>query len=150
MANKLIDIQCNVKGLAELEAGLIELGARVGGRVLNTATQAGARELAKEIKRRAPVKTGKLKKNIVVSRKRNRGKRKTGEASYVVHIRKKGKAGNPQNAFYGYWVEHGTSKQPAQPFFCPAIEAKRKDAAQVIIDKMDQSIDNEKKKLGFK
>lgn len=44
-----------------------------------------------------------------------------GAATYRVSYNKK-------KAFYGYFVEHGTSKMAAKPFIRPSYDARRQDA----------------------
>jgi HK97 gp10 family phage protein len=76
---------------------------------------------------RAPEKTGKLKKNVVVVTQKSR---RRGEISSGVHIRgvnpRTGnsdntmKASNKRNAFYWRFVELGTLRR-AHPFVRPAL-----------------------------
>jgi HK97 gp10 family phage protein len=149
MARRLLEVTHNVQGLAELEKGLVELGRDVGLKGLSKATAAGARLIRDRARALAPKDTGNLKKNIVVTKYR-RVKDKSRETRHAVVIRSKGKAGDKNNAFYGAFVERGTSKQPAQPFMRPAWEAKRKDAANTVMESMEKTIGTEKAKRGFK
>ena len=59
-----------VEGLAELEARLKAFPAKLQRRALNAAMRAGAREVVKEVKSRAPVATGALRRNVVTKRGR--------------------------------------------------------------------------------
>ena len=73
-----------ISGLAELERELKALPAKLQRRSLNNAMNAGARVVQQEIKNRAPVKTGTLKRNVA-SRK---GKPRNGlEARVVIGVR---------------------------------------------------------------
>lgn len=144
-----IDIMHDVKGLAEVEQGLREIGRDVGRKGLIRSTSAGARVIRDKARSLAPKKTGKLRKNIVVQKFR-KTKNKNQESRHIVTIRKKGKASDPQNAYYGFFVEYGTSKQAPQPFMRPAYESKREAAADAVIDSLEKTIDTEKSKQGFK
>lgn len=59
-----------VEGLADLQARMRALPAKIQRRALNAAMRAGAREIVTEVKSRAPVDTGALKRNVVAKRGR--------------------------------------------------------------------------------
>ena len=117
-------------------------------KVLRDATRAGADVLKQEVINRAPERSGKLKKNIVVLTQK--AKRK-GEISSGVHIRgvnhrtgnsdNSMKAKNPRNAFYWRFVELGTVNMPAHPFVRPAFDTAQELAVQVAIKRMNSAID---------
>ncbi len=50
-----------------------------------------------------------------------------GAATYRVSYNKK-------KAFYGYFVEHGTSKMAAKPFLRPSYDARRQDAINAALE----------------
>lgn len=62
------DIQ--IKGLADLQRQLRTLPRKIQNRALGAAMRAGAREVVREIKTRAPVDTGALRRNVVTKRGR--------------------------------------------------------------------------------
>ena len=80
--------------------------------VVNGATRAAAVAIQKEAKLNVPVDSGNLKKNIAV-KKASRRNTEQGHTKYHVYVRPK--------AFYGMFVEFGTSKQVAQPYMRPAL-----------------------------
>lgn len=103
--------------------------------VLRQAAVAGARVIFDEVKLRAPVGDatyerkggthvpGTLRNSILIAYDKEvsvEGKL----ASYIVTWSKE--------AFYGRFIEFGTSKMPAQPFLRPAYEAKKTAAAQAV------------------
>jgi len=103
--------------------------------VLRQAAVAGARVIFDEVKLRAPVgdavyerkgsthAPGTLKNSIIVAYDKERsvdGKL----ASYLVTWSK--------DAFYGRFLEYGTSKMSARPFLRPAYEAKKQAAADAV------------------
>lgn len=113
--------------------------------VLRQATVAAARVIFDEVKLRAPVGKGSegksgghpsgfLRDSILIAY----DKEKSAEglrASYLITWSK--------DAFYGRFLEFGTSKMAARPFLRPAYEAKKQEAA----DKFSQVIDEKVKEL---
>ncbi len=116
-------------------------------RVLREATRAGANVLKEEVVSRAPVRRGKLRRNVVVLSRRSRD----GGMESGVHIRGVNpdtgnsdntmKADNPRNAFYWRFVEMGTVNMPPHPFVRPAFDVRSEQAAQVAIARMNRAID---------
>lgn len=111
--------------------------------VLRQAAVAGARVIQAEIKLRAPVdlgiyegKQGRhppgfLRGHIIIAYDDERsveGKL----ASYLTTWSKE--------AFYGRFLEYGTSKMAAKPFLRPAFEAKRKAAAAAVADVIQKKV----------
>jgi HK97 gp10 family phage protein len=103
--------------------------------VLRQAAVAGARVIFDEVKLRAPVgdtpyerkgtphAPGTLRDSLLIAYDKEvsvPGKL----ASYIVTWSKE--------AFYGRFIEFGTSKMSARPFLRPAYEAKRRDAASAV------------------
>ena len=54
---------------------------------------------------------------------------------------------NKSKAFYGRFVEFGTQKMAARPFLRPALEAKRREAAQAMKERLQQRVALEAKKF---
>lgn len=50
-------------------------------------------------------------------------------------------------AFYGAFLEYGTSKTPARPWLAPAVEAKRAEAQAAVEKTLAAGLDREAKKL---
>ncbi|WP_370620700.1 HK97 gp10 family phage protein [Escherichia coli] len=144
----MIDISLDFSGLEAISRDLELLSRAENNKVLRDATRAGAEVLKDEVIARAPERTGKLKKNVVVLTQRSR---KRGEISSGVHIRgvnpRTGnsdntmKANNPRNAFYWRFVEMGTVNMPPHPFVRPAFDTREELAAQVAMKRMNQAID---------
>ena len=138
--------QIEIKGLRELDKRLKQFPQRIQNRILRGAFAAGARVIQREAKARAPIADratpkafrGQLRANIVVRSKRS----PKGAIAYVT-LRQKGKAGNPDNAYYGRFVEFGTSKMAAQPFMRPAFEAKHREALDRIKRQLARGIERE-------
>ncbi|HHJ4498302.1 TPA: HK97-gp10 family putative phage morphogenesis protein [Escherichia coli] len=144
----MIDITLDFSGLEEISRDLELLSRAENNKVLRDATRAGAEVLKDEVIERAPERTGKLKKNVVVVTQKSR---RRGEISSGVHIRgvnpRTGnsdntmKANNPRNAFYWRFVEMGTVNMPPHPFIRPAFDVRQEQATEVAIRRMNQAID---------
>lgn len=144
----MINVNLDFSGLEDIARDLETLSRAENNKVLRDATRAGADVLKTEVINRAPVRTGKIKKNVVVVTQRSR---RRGEISSGVHIRgvnpRTGnsdntmKASNPRNAFYWRFVELGTVNMPAHPFVRPAFDTRQEEAAEAAIARMNSAID---------
>ena len=144
----MIDINLDFSGLDEIARDLETLSRAENNKVLRDATRAGAEVLREEVIQRAPERTGKMKKNVVILTQKAR---RRGEISSGVHIRgvnpRTGnsdntmKANNPRNAFYWQFVELGTVNMPAHPFVRPAFDTRQEQAAQSAMERMNRAID---------
>ena len=102
---------------------------------LRQAAIAGARVFYREIKVRAMVhyRTGVLENSIRTVFVPEDSV--TGEiATYAVTINK--------DAWYARLLEFGTSKMAAKPFVRPGYEAKRQEAGEVVINKIQEVVKN--------
>lgn len=144
----MIDINLDFSGLDEIARDLETLSRAENNKVLRDATRAGAEVLREEVIQRAPERTGKMKKNVVVLTQKSR---RRGEISSGVHIRGRNirtgssdnsmKASDPRNAFYWRFVELGTVNMPAHPFVRPAFDTRQEQAAQAAMERMNRAID---------
>lgn len=144
----MIDINLDFSGLDEIARDLETLSRAENNKVLRDATRAGAEVLREEVIQRAPERSGKLKKNVVVLTQKSR---RRGEISSGVHIRGRNmrtgnsdnsmKASDPRNAFYWRFVELGTVNMPAHPFVRPAFDTRQEQAAQAAMERMNRAID---------
>lgn len=143
----MIDTNLDFSGLLDLSKDLEALSRAENRGVMRAATRAAATVFRDEAVKRAPKRTGKLARNIVVVTMRDRG----GGIMSGVHVRgtnpstgnsdNKMKASNRNNAFYWRFVELGTSKLSAAPFLRPAYDAKQEEAASAAFDKANEAID---------
>ena len=143
----MIDLNLDFSGLEDIARDLTRLSKAENNKVLRDATRAGAGILREEVIDRAPVDSGKLRRNVMVITQRGRN----GEITSGVHIRgvnpRTGgsdntmKASNPRNAFYWRFVELGTSNMPAHPFVRPAFDTRQEEATQAALARMNQAID---------
>jgi len=143
----VIDTKLDFSGLMDLSDDLNALSKAENRKVMRDATRAAATVFQDEVIKRAPVRTGKLKKNIVVMTQRTRN----GDISSGVHIRgtnprtgnsdSKLKTKDSRNAFYWRFVELGTSNMSAIPFVRPAYDARQEEAANAAFARANQAID---------
>ncbi|WIM56106.1 HK97 gp10 family phage protein [Pantoea anthophila] len=143
----MIDTKLDFSGLLNISGDLDALSKAENGRVLRNATRSAATVIKDEAVRRAPRRTGKLAKNIVVLTQRTRN----GDISSGVHIRgrnprtgnsdNKMKTKDSRNAFYWRFVELGTSEMAAIPFIRPAYDARQEEAVKIAFDTANRAID---------
>ncbi len=142
-----LHVLTDFSGLEDISRDLQLLSGAENNRVLREATRAGANVLKEEVVSRAPVRRGKLRRNVVVLSRCSRD----GGMESGVHIRGVNpdtgnsdntmKADNPRNAFYWRFVEMGTVNMPPHPFVRPAFDVRSEQAAQVAIARMNRAID---------
>ena len=153
-------------GVDQMKRQLDQLSDKIKKQVLAGAVLAGARALQEEVVRHAPEKTGQLKKNIITYR--DRQPQKMGAAvHYSVLVRKikvalkvkrllrrAAKSGVSinfaDNPFYWKFLEFGTSKMAARPFFRPAIGVVTPQLIKIVGDKLQAGIDRAAKQVGAK
>lgn len=143
----MIDHKLDFSGLLDISRDMELLSKAENKKVLRDGTRAGAEVLKEEVIKRAPERTGKLKRNVVVVTMRGRRNAITSG----VHIRGVNpetgnsdntmKASNRRNAFYWRFVELGTSNMPAHPFVRPAFDARQDEATRAVIARMNKAID---------
>lgn len=157
-------------GLKELNKALKKLEGKVARKIAREGLKAAAVVIRKEMRRRAPIKTGQLRKRI-----RYRLKRMRGGAGYT------GKVGVDVTVFYARFIEYGTTPHripngslgrgrnkrkndaklafggrvlsrvqhpgtPARPFLRPAYESVKNTAVRAIGPRMWALIKRETRK----
>lgn len=113
-------------GVEELQVKLRLLREKAGQEALDSALLAGAKIISDEAKRLAPVRTGYLRSSIEPVT--------TSSGSLY------GEAEINVGAFYGPFVELGTSRMAARPFLRPAVLAKKNEAALRVREELAQFI----------
>lgn len=144
----MIDISLDFSGLEAISRDMELLSRAENNKVLRDATRAGAEVLRDAVIERAPERTGKLKKNVVVLTQKSK---RRGEISSGIHIRGRNmrsgnsdnsmKASDRRNAFYWRFVELGTINMPPHPFIRPAFDVAQDIAADAAIRRMNKAID---------
>lgn len=96
------DFELKITGLKEVQKSLYAFSQQLGDRVVRNALREGAKVVQKIAKSNAPVRTGRLKRSIVIrNSKINNGKRSEEIGVYLtVNTKKNG-------AYYGRFIEDG-------------------------------------------
>jgi HK97 gp10 family phage protein len=130
-------VEIKLQGFAELQKRIAEFGPKIAANEQRNATRAAAVVFRDAVRASAPVRTGLLKASVVVN------KRRSTEGPHVVRYgvrlkpgkkqtygntranRRSGRVGKKYQtdspAFYGKFLEYGTSKMTARPFMRPAF-----------------------------
>lgn len=134
-------VTVTLTGLKELDRAVKKLPKGMQRRVLNNALRAGGRVIQKKAKALVPVKTGTLKRSIVV----RTGKAKQGAATVFVTTTS-GK-GEKNDAWYSHIVEFGGKRVRKQPFLRPAFDETHKEQLDAMGEALAQGIIKETAKL---
>lgn len=124
----MADFSVEVVGLKELDRALTELAWSGARRALRKGMRKGANVVRDEIRAKARVRTGNLKRNIRTRERSEEG----GDMRFAVEVTRK--------AFYGRFLEYGTSKMEAKPFMRPAAEEKTEAAVTAMRDALGEAI----------
>ncbi|EGQ26714.1 HK97 family phage protein [Sporosarcina newyorkensis 2681] len=108
-----------VDGMDQLLAELETLG-KAGSRIENSALKEAGDIVKNSIVNEAPVRSGKLKGGITVSRVKTKGGVKQVEV------------GPDKDGWYGKFVEFGTAKMKANPFMARGYENSKEEAMSTI------------------
>ena len=129
-------------GFKELDDDFKLLSNAEQRKVSRKAVRAGAVVFRDAVRANAPVRSGLLKRSISVDTVR--GSLTAGVKFKKVPAKKKGKKGKHKHKtmpYYWYFLEHGTSKMPAQPFVRPAFDANVKQAEEAAFNQYLKDID---------
>ena len=153
--------QVQVHGLREINARLKALPARIQGRPVVNALRKAGRVVQKAAQARVRKRTGALRDNIIVSRKRTK---EPGSETVQVTIRARAKKykDNARNRrsgrvggayadvgplFYARFLEFGTSKMAAIPFLRPAYETHKHELPEIFRVELAAAIERAASKL---
>jgi HK97 gp10 family phage protein len=161
-----------IEGLSQLNEALNEFSRATSGNILKRAVSAGAALIAEKAEMKAPLRHGKLRREIMVARPKiiSPGKaafaqamRETGDrAIAAAAARSANKAAGGQGrsvvtqvgptkaAGQGILQEFGTAHHPAQPWFRPTWDAYGEQAAQEIADVLAREIEKTRARVAAK
>jgi HK97 gp10 family phage protein len=108
-----------LEGIENLLAEIEKLG-KTGSRIENKALREAGDVVKEAIQKEAPIRSGKLKKSITVSRVKNKDGAKRVEV------------GPDKDVFYSRFVEFGTVKMKANPFMSRGYEVSKENAMEKI------------------
>lgn len=138
--------ESRVTGLADARKLLNQLPINVQKRVLKAATRSGAAVLRVAVRKAAPVSEvmskmsrtwGHLRDNVRVVQL----KKDVPKDSAMFRV-------DTGNAPQGYWREFGTSRQPAKPWFRPAVDSAFARAVDRMKERLALGVAREAEKLG--
>jgi HK97 gp10 family phage protein len=138
-----MQVSVQVTGLRELERKLVALGPKVGLKAMRSALVSGAQVIKKDALNSVPVKTGRLRRSILIKRL---AKLNPFSEKVIIGVRhgKKYQKTN-RDAYYWKFLEFGHKDRAgkmvdAQPFIRPAFEAQKTNAMNRIIDVLKKKI----------
>ncbi len=110
----------------------IESMGSAANRIMSNAVKEAAQPILEEAKRLCPVRTGKLRDSLKIS-----GVKSKKGTKYVW-------VGDVDNQVgYSWFVEYGHSKAKPHPFLHPAYEKKKKEALEIMKNKLIEAIKND-------
>lgn len=138
-----MQISVEIQGLRELERKLIAMGPKVGLKAMRSALVSGAQVVKRDVLERVPVKTGRLRRSVLIKRLAKLNPFSEKVIIGVRHGKKQQKF--DRDAYYWTWIEFGfknRSGKPVspQPFIRPAFEAKKNQALSRIMDVLKKKI----------
>lgn len=151
----MVKIKMQFQGLSELGQRIAKLNNAMQRRIIKSAVTAGARVIVLDARRRAPVKTGALRKSIESLRDKEFSR--PGFEVRAVSVFKvpgvyantkanvrAGKAGKTYlqdpPTFYWKFNELGTVRQPARPFIQPALSENISKITQTMASKIQEQL----------
>lgn len=142
----MASVTVEVKGLRELGERMRLLSTDMALKIARQATGAAAQVIKKEAKlniQRSPsIDTRSLLDAVIVKRLGKKDSTLTSEHIVTVRRRKVEKTGSKQmSAPHARFIEFGTVKMPAEPFLRPAIESRKGEALNAMVDKLKKGID---------
>ena len=133
MGNFDLDFSC----IEEFQKKVEKLGKKVS-KIEDKALEAGAEPILKEMIEKCPVRTGKARSHLKLSKP----KKLKGVKTIKIGVNKE----DNSEAFYLKFYEYGTSRgQIARPFMRPAFENKRKEGISKMAEVIRREMRNEYK-----
>lgn len=127
-----------IEGAKELDLKLSSLPLKVSKKIAMTALRSGGKIIMERAKMLCPVVTGFLQKSIKIRVPR---RKKRNEAVILVGVGGEGFGGRAGGkAFYGAFVEFGTSKMGANAFMRPAFDGTKAEVINAISNDLSVGI----------
>ena len=116
-----------LEGMENLLNEIEKLG-KTGSRMENKALREAGDVVKEAIQKETPIRSGKLKESITVSRVKNKDGAKRVEV------------GPNKDVFYSRFVEFGTVKMKANPFMARGYETSKENAMETIEKKLKEGL----------
>lgn len=149
------DFEIKVTGLKETQKALYAFSQQLGDRVVVKALTNGARLMQRQAKANAPVRTGNLRRGIVVKKSKiYNGKRTLNKLGVFLTLRK-GKKYGPRDAYYGVfqeggWTDRAGKKHAGRKFMESAFTTTKERAADLIVRSAKAGAEVVARRTGFK
>ena len=138
-----------VHGLRDVQKKLYQYSQQLVDKVVLGALRQGANLIKRQAQANAPIKTGKLKRGIRVTRSKiHRGKSSKDMIGVYLSVRK-GKNGPYYAKFQEDGWKAGKRRIPGKKFIDQAFESKKSEAADLIIKAASASADLLARKIGL-
>jgi len=125
-----------VENLPALQRDFADLTAKMQRQVLRAALQKSARLVARSAKQKVPRRTGALQKAI-------------GTRTSVRSATAESTIGFNRKAFYGRFIELGTSKMAAKPFLRPALDENQRQIVDTFIESINEGVEKRSRGIVF-
>ncbi len=122
-------VKVELHGLEDVKRDLKRLSEDLRRKALRSGVRSISTVVKKEAQANAPFVEGRLRFNVVLRFWRSRDRR---HQFYAIRVMEKGKRGDPRNAFYWRFVEHGHNDRsgafvPGQGFFTRTYDWLRRN-----------------------
>ncbi|TVQ59916.1 MAG: hypothetical protein EA379_09555 [Phycisphaerales bacterium] len=134
-----------VEGLREIDRALKQLDQRVAKRILRRAVKIAAEPPLHAVRSNAPMDTGLYVSQINVRTRVRRWRNRKG-AAVTAMVEAKSRSGKT-DAFYGAFLEYGTSRMPADPHFRPAFEMTKEESRRILLRELSNGLEREAKRV---
>lgn len=133
-----------IEGVDDLKQVLDAMAPKAARNLARATVQGVAGEVAKEVRKKAPKRTGNLRKAIKA--KRRRPKNPDQFYSDVVSQGKQQK----NDGFYWRFVEFGTQKLPEQPFIRPVVDVMRPELPRIYREQFGKKLEGQLRRAAKK
>lgn len=125
--------EIKLEGAKELEKQFKSLEPKIAKKLVRQSLRKAAKPILAAARTKCPVDTGELKKSIKIRAM----KRRKNSFGVLIGTALKWFVGD---AFYGAFVEFGTSKMSARPFMRPAFDEKKGEAEQILVQEIREGL----------
>lgn len=149
------DFEIKVTGLRETQKALYDFSQQLGDQVVIKALTNGARIMQRQARAYAPVRTGNLRRGIIVKKSKiYNGKRVANKLGVFLTLRQ-GKRYGARDAWYGKfpeggWTDRAGRKHPGKQFIGRAFAATAQRAASIIVQSAIAGAQVVARRTGFK
>lgn len=99
-----------IRGISETQQAIYAFSRKLGDRVIRLSLRSGANYFKQKLMPVIPVKSGRLKRSVVIKNSRRDRPNRNGKIGIYLNFRTKGGRNDPRSAIYAGWVERGYNK----------------------------------------